>query len=135
MTFFRYPSGRRFHKNLTNLSHRICSLQYFYRPILSRFDLFPSHLLLMWNYFGPIYRYISLSWLLFLKLAFELNHSALSLWTANEQHYEVPDEFYHAVLGPYLKYSSGFWKDEKTTLAESEIYMLDMYIERAGNDI
>ena len=54
------------------------------------------------------------------------------LYQANEQHYEVPDEFYYAVLGPYLKYSSGFWKDENTTLAESEIYMLDMYIERAG---
>lgn len=53
---------------------------------------------------------------------------------ANEQHYEVPDEFYYAVLGPYLKYSSGFWKDETTTLAESEIHMLDMYIERAGVD-
>lgn len=53
-------------------------------------------------------------------------------FVANEQHYEVPDEFYFAVLGPYLKYSSGFWKDENTTLAESEIYMLDMYIERAG---
>eukprot|EP00596_Hydrurales_sp_CCMP1899_P010317 CAMPEP_0119050946 /NCGR_PEP_ID=MMETSP1177-20130426/72720_1 /TAXON_ID=2985 /ORGANISM="Ochromonas sp, Strain CCMP1899" /LENGTH=335 /DNA_ID=CAMNT_0007029973 /DNA_START=102 /DNA_END=1106 /DNA_ORIENTATION=- len=51
---------------------------------------------------------------------------------ANEQHYEVPDEFYYAVLGPYLKYSSGFWKDENTTLAESEIYMLDLYVERAG---
>jgi hypothetical protein len=51
---------------------------------------------------------------------------------ANEQHYEVPDEFYYAVLGPYLKYSSGFWKDENTTLAESEVHMLDMYIERAG---
>jgi cyclopropane-fatty-acyl-phospholipid synthase len=52
--------------------------------------------------------------------------------TANEQHYEVPDEFYYAVLGPYLKYSSGLWKDENTTLAESEIYMLDLYVERAG---
>lgn len=55
--------------------------------------------------------------------------------TANEQHYEVPDEFYYAVLGPYLKYSSGFWKDENTTLAESEIYMLDLYVERAGKII
>ena len=55
-------------------------------------------------------------------------------FVANEQHYEVPDEFYYAVLGPYLKYSSGFWKDENTTLAESEIYMLDLYIERAGEN-
>lgn len=65
-----------------------------------------------------------------------INRTFLVYWNilANEQHYEVPDEFYYAVLGPYLKYSSGFWKDENTTLAESEIYMLDMYIERAGVD-
>ena len=51
---------------------------------------------------------------------------------ANDQHYEVPDEFYQLVLGPYLKYSSGFWPNQSTTLAESEINMLEMYCERAG---
>ena len=50
---------------------------------------------------------------------------------ANEQHYEVPDEFFHAVLGLVLKYSSGYWATPETTLAESEIAMLEMYAERA----
>ena len=50
---------------------------------------------------------------------------------ANEQHYEVPDEFYQIVLGPLLKYSSGYWPNPNTTLAESEIAMLDLYCERA----
>jgi len=36
---------------------------------------------------------------------------------ANKQHYEVPDEFYQIVLGPFLKYSSGYWPSPKTTLA------------------
>jgi cyclopropane fatty-acyl-phospholipid synthase-like methyltransferase len=51
---------------------------------------------------------------------------------ANDQHYEVPDEFYRLVLGPCLKYSSGYWPSPKTTLAESEIHMLELYCERAG---
>jgi cyclopropane-fatty-acyl-phospholipid synthase len=50
---------------------------------------------------------------------------------ANDQHYEVPDEFYQIVLGPYLKYSSGFWPTTSTTLAESEICMLELYCQRA----
>lgn len=51
---------------------------------------------------------------------------------ANEQHYEVPDEFYQLVLGPRLKYSSGLWATPRTTLAESEVAMLELYCERAG---
>jgi cyclopropane-fatty-acyl-phospholipid synthase len=51
---------------------------------------------------------------------------------ANEQHYEVPDAFYQLVLGPCLKYSSGFWPTSKTTLEESEVAMLELYCERAG---
>jgi cyclopropane-fatty-acyl-phospholipid synthase len=50
---------------------------------------------------------------------------------ANDQHYEVPDEFYRLVLGPRLKYSSGYFPDTTTTLAESEIAMLELYCERA----
>ena len=50
---------------------------------------------------------------------------------ANDQHYEVPDEFYQIVLGPFLKYSSGYWPSESTTLAESEVAMLELYCERA----
>jgi cyclopropane-fatty-acyl-phospholipid synthase len=50
---------------------------------------------------------------------------------ANVQHYEVPDEFYKLVLGPHLKYSSGYWPNEDTTFAESEIAMLELYCQRA----
>lgn len=39
---------------------------------------------------------------------------------ANAQHYEVPVEFFRQVLGPHLKYSSAFWSDGATTLAEAE---------------
>jgi len=49
---------------------------------------------------------------------------------ANEQHYEVPPEFFRIVLGPKLKYSSCLYPDERTTLAESELVMLDIYLER-----
>ena len=54
---------------------------------------------------------------------------------ANEQHYEVPDEFYQLVLGPRLKYSSGLWLTPQTTFAESEIAMLELYCERAGKSV
>jgi cyclopropane-fatty-acyl-phospholipid synthase len=40
---------------------------------------------------------------------------------ANEQHYQVPTEFFRAHLGPRLKYSSGLWSDETTTFAQSEV--------------
>lgn len=51
---------------------------------------------------------------------------------ANEQHYEVPAEFFELVLGSRLKYSCGWWENEETTLDESENAMLDMTCQRAG---
>lgn len=39
---------------------------------------------------------------------------------ANEQHYEVPAEFFQQILGPHLKYSSAYWPAGVTTLAEAE---------------
>lgn len=39
---------------------------------------------------------------------------------ANEQHYEVPVEFFRQILGPHLKYSSAFWPVDVTTLAQAE---------------
>jgi len=51
---------------------------------------------------------------------------------ANDQHYEIPAEFYQLCLGPKLKYSSCYFKDETTTLAEAEEEMLELYITRAG---
>eukprot|EP00981_Chlorochromonas_danica_P003587 scaffold663_cov169-Ochromonas_danica.AAC.1 len=45
------------------------------------------------------------------KFVEELRQSPIAIQqkAANEQHYEVPDEFYQLVLGPRLKYSSGYW--------------------------
>ena len=39
---------------------------------------------------------------------------------ANEQHYEVPAEFFQITLGRHLKYSSCLWSDGVTTLDEAE---------------
>ncbi len=51
---------------------------------------------------------------------------------ANEQHYEVPPPFFKLVLGPRLKYSSGYWPDKQTTFEQSEEAMLSLYGERAA---
>jgi cyclopropane-fatty-acyl-phospholipid synthase len=56
---------------------------------------------------------------------------AIQQTKANDQHYEVPNEFYQMVLGPCLKYSSCYFENEHTTLAEAEIAMLELYCERA----
>lgn len=81
-------------------------------------------------------RQMDLSTLMQKKLAFveELKSLPIAIAQdkANEQHYEVPDAFYQLVLGPRLKYSCGWWENEKTTFAESEIAMLELYCERAG---
>ncbi len=44
---------------------------------------------------------------------------------SNEQHYEVPPEFFLEVLGPHLKYSSGYWPDGLDDLAGSEAAALE----------
>ena len=49
-----------------------------------------------------------------------LSPIAIEADSANEQHYEVPAEFYQRVLGPRLKYSCGYWPSEETGLSESE---------------
>ena len=51
---------------------------------------------------------------------------------ANEQHYEVPPQFFELVLGANLKYSSGYWSKEVFSLDESEYEMLKITCERAG---
>ena len=39
---------------------------------------------------------------------------------ANDQHYEVPVEFFRQVLGSHLKYSSAFWPADTMTLDKAE---------------
>jgi cyclopropane-fatty-acyl-phospholipid synthase len=51
---------------------------------------------------------------------------------ANEQHYEVPPEFFRLVLGPRLKYSSCYWPAGVHTLAAAEEAMLELSCARAG---
>lgn len=63
----------------------------------------------------------------------ELDASPIAVNTsdANEQHYEVPAEFFRLVLGPRMKYSAGLWPEETTTFAESEEAMLALTCHRA----
>ncbi len=63
----------------------------------------------------------------------ELKRSPIAVKTAsaNEQHYEVPTDFFKLVLGPRMKYSSGYWPREDTTFEESEEAMLALTCERA----
>ena len=55
---------------------------------------------------------------------------AVNTRDANDQHYEVPTEFYLKVLGKHLKYSSGYW-EHGDTLDSSEARMLKLTCERA----
>jgi cyclopropane-fatty-acyl-phospholipid synthase len=58
---------------------------------------------------------------------------------ANEQHYEVPTEFYRYCLGRRFKYSGCLYPTGRETLDEAEEHMLALYAERArlvdGQDI
>jgi cyclopropane-fatty-acyl-phospholipid synthase len=57
---------------------------------------------------------------------------AIHTEAANEQHYEVPTEFYLKVLGHRLKYSSCLWPPEVRDLDAAELAMLDLTTGRAG---
>ncbi|GAA6139819.1 cyclopropane-fatty-acyl-phospholipid synthase family protein [Arenicella sp. 4NH20-0111] len=69
----------------------------------------------------------------FQALIEELRNSpiAVETETANEQHYEVPTEFYLATLGSRLKYSCGYYSEPNSTLDEAEDAMLSKYSQRA----
>lgn len=57
---------------------------------------------------------------------------ALHTETANAQHYDVPAAFFERVLGPHLKYSSGLWNTDTGTLADAELAMLELTVQRAS---
>lgn len=58
---------------------------------------------------------------------------AIETAAANEQHYELPAAFFRAVLGPRLKYSSCLFPVlGQSSLADAEVAMLELYVERAG---
>ena len=50
---------------------------------------------------------------------------------ANEQHYEVPAEFFTEVMGEHLKYSCCYWPEGVSTITEAEAAALAKTCERA----
>lgn len=62
------------------------------------------------------------------RIAAELPRSEIAVQTdkANEQHYEVPAEFFIYVLGSNLKYSSCFWSADTNTLDAAEAEALKL---------
>lgn len=69
----------------------------------------------------------------FRRLVAKLRRAPIAVDTAaaNEQHYELPPEFFELILGPRRKYSSAWWPPGVATLAEAEDAMLELYAERA----
>ena len=62
-----------------------------------------------------------------------LKRSPIAIHTAepNRQHYQVPTEFFHLVLGERLKYSCCYWPEAVTSLDQAEESMLRLTCERA----
>ena len=50
---------------------------------------------------------------------------------ANDQHYEVPIEFFEMILDKYMKYSSGLMNSKSDSLNQFEKQMLDLVSKRA----
>lgn len=70
----------------------------------------------------------------FMLLINQLKNSPIAVNTqdANEQHYEVPTEFYLKALGKNLKYSSAYWDENTKNLDEAEDKMLELTTNRAS---
>ena len=56
---------------------------------------------------------------------------ALSAGDANQQHYEVPTEFFQLMLGARMKYSCALFEDEGDSLDKAEATMLALCCSRA----
>lgn len=69
----------------------------------------------------------------FMKLINQLKASPIAVNTkeANEQHYELPVEFFKYVMGKHMKYSCGYWKSDDISFDKSEEDMLKITVERA----
>ena len=63
-----------------------------------------------------------------------MNESPIALVPdlANEQHYEVPAEFFSHIMGDHLKYSSCYWPNHVNSLSEAEEAALELTVKRAG---
>ena len=56
---------------------------------------------------------------------------AINTEDANEQHYEMPSEFFDLVLGKHKKYSCSYW-EVANSLDDAEERMLELVCQRAG---
>ena len=67
------------------------------------------------------------------ELVKELKSSPIAIETnvANDQHYEVPPEFFQKCLGKHLKYSCCYWPEGTENLDQAEARMLELTCERA----
>ncbi len=76
------------------------------------------------------------AWTQFRQRLGELRSSPVAIHTdaANEQHYELPPEFFRLCLGPRLKYSSCYYPNGNETLQRAEEAMLELYMQRAQLD-
>ena len=63
----------------------------------------------------------------------KLRHSPIAIRPddPNRQHYEVPSDFFQAILGKRLKYSCCYWPGGVVTLDQAEEAMLHLTCERA----
>ena len=63
----------------------------------------------------------------------EMRKSPIAIQTekANEQHYELPPEFFELALGKHRKYSGCYWGEGVDSLDDAEEAMLRLYAERA----
>jgi cyclopropane-fatty-acyl-phospholipid synthase len=63
-----------------------------------------------------------------------MNESPIALVPdlANEQHYDVPAEFFGHVMGDHLKYSCCHWSQDVGNLSEAEAAALEITVQRAG---
>lgn len=63
-----------------------------------------------------------------------MNDSPIALvpGLANEQHYEVPADFFTHVMGDHLKYSCCYWPKNVSDLSEAEAAAIAVTVERAG---
>lgn len=63
--------------------------------------------------------------------ALRMRPIAIETATANEQHYEVGTGVLEACLGPRMKYSCCLYPTGAETLAQAEMAMLELYVQRA----
>lgn len=75
---------------------------------------------------GDIKRHLS-------NLIEELKAGPIAIHTndANDQHYQVPSEFFKLVLGERLKYSCAYWPEGTESLNDAELQMLKLWCKRA----